>query len=137
MNLEILKIASDTTNFKKLNKYTHSAKYKNSMCGDEITIKLLINNKIIKDIGYDCKSCVFCQASVNLLSKKIVNMNSDKAFDLCNDAINFYKSKENKMIKRLSFFKKILTENNYSRKECLLLPFETIKKGLKSNYEKN
>ena len=53
-------------------------------------------NKIIKDIGYDCKSCVFCQASVNLLSKKIVNMNSDKAFDLCNDAINFYKSKENK-----------------------------------------
>ena len=38
---------------------------------------------------------------------------------------------------RLSFFKKILTENNYSRKECLLLPFETLKKGLKSNYGKN
>ena len=57
-------------------------------------IKLLINNKLIKNIGYDCKSCVFCQASVNLLSKKIINMNSDKVFDLCNDAINFYKSKE-------------------------------------------
>ena len=121
MDLQIIKIASDNKNQKILKKYTHKIKNKNSICGDEITIKLLINNKTIKDIGYDCKSCVFCQASVNLLSKKIVNMNSDKAFDLCNDAINFYKSKENKMIKRLSFFKKILTENNYSRKECLSL----------------
>ena len=137
MDLQIIKIASDNKNQKILKKNTHEIKNKNSICGDEITIKLLINNKIIKDIGYDCKSCIFCQASVNLLSKKIVNMNSDKAFDLCNDAINFYKSKENKMIKRLSFFKKILTENNYSRKECLLLPFETLKKVLKSNYGKN
>ena len=137
MDLQIIKIASDNKNQKILKKYTHEIKNKNSICGDEITIKLLINNKIIKDIGYDCKSCVFCQASVNLLSKKIINMNSNKAFDLCNDAINFYKSKENKMIKRLSFFKKILTKNNYSRKECLLLPFETLKKGLKSDYGKN
>jgi len=41
------------------------------------------------------------------------------------------------MIKKLNFFKKILTVNNYSRKECLLLPFETLKKGLKSDYGKN
>ena len=41
------------------------------------------------------------------------------------------------MIKSLRFFKKILTEKNYSRKECLLLPFDTLKKGLKSDYGKN
>ena len=137
MDLQIIKIASENKNQKILKTYTHKVKNKNSICGDEIIIKLLIDNNIIKDIGYECKSCVFCQASVNLLSKKIINMNSDKAFDLCNDAINFYKSKENKMIKRLSFLKKILTGNNYSRKECLLLPFETLKKCLKSNYGKN
>ena len=74
MDLQIIKIASDNKNQKILKKYTHEIKNKNSICGDEITIKLLINNKIIKDIGYDCKSCVFCQASVNLLSKKIVNI---------------------------------------------------------------
>ena len=137
MDLQIIKIASDNKNQKILKKYTHEIKNKNSICGDEITIKLLINNKIIKDIGYDCKSCIFCQASVNLLSKKIVNMNSDKALELCNDVINFYKSKEYKMIKKLGFLKKILTEKNHSRKECLLLPFETLRKGLKSDYGKN
>ena len=108
MDLQIIKIASDNKNQKILKKYTHKIKNKNSFWGDEISIKLLIYKKIINDIGYDCKSCVFCQASVNLLSRKIVNMNSDKAFDLCNDAINFYKSKENKMIKRLYFLKTIL-----------------------------
>ena len=137
MDLQIIKIASANKNQKILKKYTHEVKNKNSICGDEITIKLLIRSKIIKDIGYDCKSCVFCQASVNLLSKKIINMNSNEVINLCDDAINFYKSKENKIIKRLSFFKKILTENNYSRKECLLLPFETLKKSLISDYGKN
>ena len=137
MDLQIIKIASDNKNQKTLKRFTHEIKNKNSICGDEITIKLLINNKLIKDIGYDCKSCVFCQASVNLLSKKIINMNSDKVFDLCNDAIDFYKSKENKINKSLSFLKTILTENNYSRKECLLLPFETLKKGLGSGSGEN
>ena len=137
MDLQIIKIASDNKKQRILKKYTHEIKNKNSICGDEITLKLLIKNKIINDIGYDCKSCVFCQASVNLLSKKIINMNSDKAFDLCNDVINFYKLKDNKIVKKLFFLKKILTENNYSRKECLLLPFETLKKALKSDYEKN
>ena len=137
MDLQIIKIASANKNQKILKKYTHEVRNKNSICGDEITIKLLISSKIIKDIGYDCKSCVFCQASVNLLSKKIINMNSNEVIDLCDDAINFYKSKENKISKKLNFLKKILTENNYPRKECLLLPFETLRKGLKSNYGKN
>ena len=43
MNLEILKIASNTNNFKDLKKYTHYSKIKNSLCGDEIQIKLIIN----------------------------------------------------------------------------------------------
>ena len=137
MDLLIIKIASDNKNQKILKKYTHEIKNKNSICGDEITIKLLVNNKIIKEIGYDCKSCVCWQACVDLVRKRITDMNSNIALDLSNDAINFYKSKENKMIKKLSFFKKILTENNYSRKECLLLPFETLKKVLKSDYGKN
>ena len=50
MDLQIIKIASDNKNQKILKKYTHEIKNKNSICGDEITIKLLINNKIIERI---------------------------------------------------------------------------------------
>ena len=137
MDLQIIKIASDNKNQKILKKYTHEIKNKNSICGDELTIKLLIKNKIIKDIGYDCNSCVFCQASINLLSKKIIRMNTDNTINLCTDVINFYISKERKITKKMSFLKKILTEDNFSRKECLLLPFETLIKGLRSENGKN
>ena len=137
MDLQIIKIASDNKNQKILKKYTHEIKNKNSICGDEITIKLLINNKIIKDIGYDCNSCVFCQASINLLSKKIIRMNTDDTINLCAEVLNFYISKERKITKKMSFLKKIFTEDNFSRKECLLLPFETLIKGLRSENGKN
>ena len=137
MDLQIIKIASENKNQKTLKKYTHEIKNKNTICGDEITIKILIKNKIIKEIGYECKSCVFCQASINLLCKKISKMGTVNALNLCNDVINFYTSKEKKISKKIFFLKKILTKDNFSRKECLLLPFETLRKGLRSKNGKN
>ena len=137
INNKIIQIASNTKFYGLTNNFTHSAFKKNKKCGDTIKIEILLKKNNFITMRYETESCVFCQASVNLLSKKIINMNSDKAFDLCNDAINFYKSKENKMIKKLGFLKKILTKNNYSRKECLLLPFETLRRGLRSDYGKN
>ena len=137
MDLQIIKIASENKNQKILKKYTHEIKNKNTICGDEITIKILIKNKIIKEIGYECKSCVFCQASINLLCKKISKMDTVNALNLCDNVINFYTSKEKKISKKIFFLKKILTKDNFSRKECLLLPFETLRKGLRSKNGKN
>ena len=137
MDLQIIKIASENKNQKILKKYTHEIKNKNTICGDEITIKLLIKNKIIKEIGYECKSCVFCQASINLLCKKISKMDTVNALNLCNDVINFYILKEKRISKKIFFLKKILTKDNFSRKECLLLPFETLRKALRSENGKN
>ena len=70
MDLEILKIASNTQNHKVLKNYTHSSKLKNSICGDEMDISLNIVDEKIKDFGYQCKSCIYCQASVSLLSRE-------------------------------------------------------------------
>lgn len=42
MNLDILKIASDNNNNKSIKNYTHHSKLKNSMCGDEMQINLVI-----------------------------------------------------------------------------------------------
>ena len=45
MDLEIIKIASNTDNNNILKNYTHTAKHKNPLCGDEITIYLKLNKK--------------------------------------------------------------------------------------------
>ena len=73
MDLEILKIASEDDNYKYLKNYTHHSKLKNSLCGDEIQINLIIKEDKIKDFGYQGKSCVYCRASASLLSKISIN----------------------------------------------------------------
>ena len=47
MDLEILNIASDTDNNKNVKNYTHFSKLKNSLCGDEVLIKLIIKDEKI------------------------------------------------------------------------------------------
>ena len=73
MDLEIIDIASDTNNNKDIANHTHISKLKNSLCGDEIQIKLIIKDDKIMDFGYLGKSCIYCQASASLLSKIAIN----------------------------------------------------------------
>ena len=128
MNLEILKIASNTKNFKNIKKYTHYSKSKNPLCGDEITIKLVINNQKIIDFGYQGKSCVYCQATASILSDKLISRETKKIKDLC-DYANFYFSENQKNLKKeWKFLSKLLSQKNASRQQCILLPFNTLKK---------
>ena len=132
MDLEILKIASNTANHKVLKNYTHFSKLKNSMCGDEMQISLKIVNDSIVDFGYQCKSCVYCQASVSLLSKTSINSSPKNVKKLLKLAETFSENKNILFPKHWLVFKKIFNKNNIARKECLLLPFKTLSKALKS-----
>ena len=128
MNLDILKIASDTNNNKSIKNYTHHSKLKNSMCGDEMQIDLVIKKNKIVDFGYQGKSCVYCQASASLLSKISINENKSKINELCDDAKYYFEGNVENIKKKWKSLNKIFNEKNLSRKECILLPFKTIKK---------
>ena len=135
MDLKILEIASNTENHKVIKNYTHQSKNKNPLCGDEMEISLIVKDNIIEDMGYQCKSCIYCQASVSLLSRWVMQLPIEKISDFVSKAEfffdeNFDQSKKIN-IKDLKDFKKIMNPENISRKECLLLPFKTLSKALK------
>tara|TARA_B100000614_G_scaffold171527_1_gene152677 strand:- start:804 stop:1202 length:399 start_codon:yes stop_codon:yes gene_type:complete len=132
MDLEILDIASDTDNNRDIKNHTHFSKLKNSLCGDEILIKLIIKNEKIIDFGYQGKSCVYCQASASLLSKISINNKKRKLNELCDDAKSYFDKDIRIIDKKWLFFKKLFKKKNISRKECLLLPFKTLKKIVSS-----
>ena len=54
MDLRILEIASHTDNNKIIKNHTHKSKNKNPLCGDEMEISLIVENDVIKDMGYQC-----------------------------------------------------------------------------------
>ncbi len=128
MNLDIIKIASDTSNNKSIKNYTHHSKLKNSMCGDEMQIDLVIKKNKIIDFGYQGKSCVYCQASANLLSKISMNENKSKINELCDDAKHYFEGNVENIEKKWKLLNKIFNDKNLSRRECILLPFKTMKK---------
>ena len=131
MNIEILQIAADTTNNKDIKNFTHKSKYKSKMCGDEIEISLIVKDKKILDMGYRCKSCIYCQASASLLSKLSINKSLIKINELINFVNFFFKSTNVKFTKEWKPFEKLFDKKNISRKECILLPFKTVTKALK------
>ena len=131
MDLRILEIASNTENNKILDKYTHISKNKNPICGDEMEISLIVKNNKVIDIGYQCKSCVYCQASVSLLSQNIKNKDLDEIKDLINICENIFENTKIILEKKWISFKELFDKKNISRKECLLLPMRTVLKALK------
>jgi len=116
INQQIIKLASDTSNYGIKKGSNFIATSKNKICGDKIIIQLEIKKRIIKKMNYETESCVFCQASASLLSKSIKNKNIDtkSLSKVLNDTI------QNKN------FKKLL--NIKQRISCVMLPFDALQK---------
>ncbi len=131
MDLRILEIAAHTENNKIVENYTHKTKHKNPLCGDEMEISLVVKDDIVKDMGYQCKSCVYCQASVSLLSRKIKEKKVDDVKKFIKVGEQLFEDAKVSMEKHWKDFKEIFDKKNLSRKECLLLPLRTIAKALK------
>ena len=132
MDLRILEIASHTENNKVIQNFTHKSKHKNPLCGDEMEISLIVKNNIIKDMGYQCKSCIYCQASVSLLSRKVKEKKINDIENFISKGEKLFGNVKTSLEKHWKDFKEILNEKNIARKECLLLPLKTISKALKS-----
>ena len=131
MDLEILNIASDTDNNKNIKNHTHHSKLKNSLCGDEIEIKLVIKDDKIIDFGYQGKSCIYCQASASLLAKESKNKTILKIKSLLKTTEDFFVKTNINFPKEWITFTKLFNKNNISRKECLMLPFSALSKIIK------
>ena len=131
INKEIFKLASNTSNVGLKNKYSHKISLKNSTCGDKIILELIANKKKISSMKYETESCIYCEASASLLSRKIRNI---KLKDIKNDFVALKRISNEKNIKipkRLSDFKKLLNRDNINRFKCIFLPIDAVLKALK------
>ncbi len=128
MDLEVLKIAANTDNNRSIENKTHVSKLKNSLCGDEMQVELILKKEKILDFGYQGKSCVYCQASASLLSKISINNQKGKLNELCDKAELYFDDNVKITEKKWISLKKLIKKENVYKKDCILLPFKTLKK---------
>ena len=131
---EIIRIASNTENHGTLDNHTHFSKLKNSICGDDMKIYLIVKNNKITNFKYECESCIYCQASVSLLSRKAKNKPIEKVKNFAQQANSLFDKNTNSFDKEWKEFDKIITKNNISRKECLLLPINAMLDALNKKF---
>ena len=129
---EIIKFASNTSNVGLTNKYTFKSTKKNSMCGDLIKIELILKKTKINSMKYETESCVLCEASASLLSKKIKNLSiktiKEELNKLKNISLNDLKFVFPKKFKEFKF---LINKDNSNRLNCIYLPIDAVLKALK------
>jgi nitrogen fixation NifU-like protein len=131
INKEIIRIASNTSNVGLNNKYSHKISLKNKLCGDKITLELIVTKQKIISMKYETESCIYCEASASLLSKKIKKLNIQTIKNDFIDLKKILKNKEIKIPKKFTEFKKLFNSDNFNRYNCLFLPFDAVIKALK------
>tara|TARA_B000000532_G_C18492071_1_gene244990 strand:+ start:61 stop:459 length:399 start_codon:yes stop_codon:yes gene_type:complete len=132
MDKEIIKIASKTENYSFLKNYTHCKKLKNSTCGDEIKIYLIVKKGKIIKLKYEGECCIYSQASASLLSRNVKNKSSNNIEFLLKSSIELFQNKKVQLDKELKSFLRIMNKTNILRKECLLLPLKATLKALRN-----
>ena len=128
---EIINIASNVSNVGLNNNYSHKISLKNKLCGDKITVELIVIKKKILSMKYETESCIYCEASASLLSKKIKRLNIHSIKDDFINLKKILKKREIKIPKKFSDFKKLFNSDNFSRFNCIFLPFDAVIKALK------
>ena len=60
--------------------------------------------------------------------KKFDKLQKNKIKELCDYAKSFFNKEQESIEKKWSFLSKLFDQKNISRKECILLPFNALKK---------
>lgn len=111
---KIMENFKNPLNYGKIKNPTNTFTGFNPSCGDKITIYLNIENKKIKNIGFESQACAVCTASASLITEKVKNQNIEKI-----KKMNLVE------IEKIMGMKIIAT-----RIKCALLPLESIKGAL-------
>ena len=128
---KIIKIASYTENVGLRNKFTHKSSIKNSLCGDFIKAEFIADKLKVRSMRYETESCLLCEASASLFSRKIKNF---KIRDLIKEIKELKKSNNTSnysFSNKLKEFDRLINKKNINRFNCVTLPMEAFLKAFK------
>jgi len=93
---------------------THESSKNNPLCGDEVTIQLIIKEDKVKDVKFLGEGCAISIASTSMLTDKIKNMGIEEVKNLNKDDI----------------IEMLHIPISPARLKCALLSLETVKGAL-------
>ena len=131
INTKIIKIASYTKNAGLKNNFTHKSNVKNSLCGDIIKTEFVANNSTIKSMRYETESCILCEASASLFSRKVKNKKINTLVKEIKKLKKLKKNFKSNFPKNFKEFNQLIRHKNINRLDCVILPMDAFLKAFK------
>lgn len=104
----------------------------NPLCGDEITLQLMLEGDVVKDVLWEGQGCSISQASASMMSEAVKNMSEEDAFKLVDNFKGMMRSEGQPHpdvqmgdLEALQGVAKFPV-----RIKCALLAWEALRKGL-------
>jgi SUF system NifU family Fe-S assembly protein len=66
----------------------------NPSCGDDVTIQVLVENDVIKDVRHDGHGCSICCSSASVMSETLVNKTTKEAQNVIDEYMTMLTGKE-------------------------------------------
>jgi len=119
----------------KLEKHTHHADGHNPLCGDRVSINILMDGETVKDVSFTGSGCAISTASASILTETIKNKNRTEIKNLFKDFHNLVTSEkevENKLGK-LAIFEGV--KKYPARVKCATLSWHALMAALEGEKE--
>lgn len=130
----ILGHSQDKSNKRVLDPYTMEERGHNPSCGDDITLRVDIEDGVVKDIAYTGIGCAISQASTSIMCDQIRGLTVKEAYeklDLFLKMIRGEETDDEKLEEELEegyVFKNISTMP--ARVKCAVLAWHTLKNAI-------
>ncbi len=99
---------------------------KNPACGDIITLYLLIENDIIKDIGYQIEGCSISLASASMMSELVKNKSTTESKVIANNFSQMLLDEKYDAEKLEEAAALIGIKDTPARIKCATLPYQAL-----------
>ena len=128
---EIIQLARQSRQRLTLDSPKYSARVDNPLCGDRVTVDLIIEVGIVKKIGIKVRGCALCEAASELLVLNSVGLTSADLLHAKSNLRDYLIGKKNTPPwTQLTVFNPV--KEVPSRHECVLLPFLAAGKAFSS-----
>ena len=133
---KILEFAREARKIRLLSNHDVRFVSKNPLCGDEVTIDLVIDDKRkISSYGHQVRGCSICEASSGLLSKNVIGLNIDNTEQLREKLVSWLNN-ESVDVPFLEIENLVPVKNFKNRYKCVSLSFDALS-GACSKYKQD
>ena len=121
-------------NNEMLENHTHEAKGDNPMCGDQITIQLIMKEDKVSDVKFTGSGCAISTASASILTEEIKGKSKKEIGKLFNYFHNLVTgNEENKNLGKLAIFEGV--KKYPARVKCATLSWHALMAAIEGNEE--